>query len=37
MTLAKSDTDSGYATYYNVLGALKCAECRLEWKSYRPH
>ena len=36
MTLAKSDTSTGYATYYNVHGALKCSECRLEWKSFRP-
>ena len=36
MTLTKSDTDSGYTSYYNVYGALKCADCRLEWKSYKP-
>jgi hypothetical protein len=36
MTLAKSDTSSGYTTYYNVLKALKCSECRLEWKSFTP-
>lgn len=36
MTLAKSDTSTGYATYYNVYSALKCADCRLEWKSFRP-
>ena len=36
MTLAKSDTSSGYTTYYNVHKALKCAECRLEWKSFTP-
>jgi len=36
MTLAKSDTSSGYTTYYNVYGALKCSDCRLEWKSFQP-
>jgi len=35
MTLAKSDTDSGYASYYNVYRALKCGDCHLEWKSYK--
>ncbi len=36
LTLAKSDTSSGYATYFNVNHALKCSECRLEWKSFGP-
>jgi hypothetical protein len=36
MTLAKSDTSTGYSTYYNVHGALKCGDCRLEWKSFGP-
>lgn len=36
MTLAKSDTSTGYTTYYNVYGALKCSECRLEWKFFSP-
>ncbi len=36
MTLAKFDTSSGYSTYYNVYAALKCADCRLEWKSFQP-
>ena len=31
MTMAKSDTSTGYTTYYNVLNALKCSDCRLEW------
>jgi len=35
MTLTKSDTDSGYASYYNVYRALKCGDCHLEWKSYK--
>ncbi len=36
LTLAKTDTSTGYSTYLNVYGALKCEECRLEWKSYKP-
>ena len=31
-----ADTSTGYATYYNVYGALKCSQCRLEWKSFGP-
>jgi len=36
MTLAKSDTSTGYASYYNVYQALKSSECRLEWKTFQP-
>jgi hypothetical protein len=36
MTLAKSDTSTGHSSYYNVYGALKCSDCRLEWKSFQP-
>ena len=36
MTLAKSDTSTGYTSYYNVYGALKCEACRLEWKNFVP-
>jgi hypothetical protein len=36
MTIAKSDTSSGHTSYYNVYGALKCSDCRLEWKSFTP-
>ncbi len=36
MTLSKSDTSTGFTSYYNVYGALKCDECRLEWKSHIP-
>jgi len=36
MALAKSDTSTGYTTYYNVYRALKCTDCRLEWKSFQP-
>ncbi len=37
LTLTKSDTSTGYATYLNAYGVLKCSECRLEWRSYGPH
>jgi len=36
LTLAKSDTSTGYASYYTVLGSLKCSDCRLEWRSQTP-
>jgi len=36
MTLAKSDSCTGYSSYYNVYSALKCVDCRLEWKSFKP-
>jgi hypothetical protein len=33
LTLTKTDTSTGYSTYYNVHGALNCDACWLEWKS----
>jgi hypothetical protein len=36
MTLAKSDTSTGYSSYYNVYQALKCQECRLAWTHHSP-
>jgi hypothetical protein len=36
MTLTKSDTSTGYTTYYNVYNALKCSDCRLEWLNFTP-
>jgi hypothetical protein len=36
LTLAKSDTSTGYTSYYAVLGPLKCRDCRLEWRSHTP-
>jgi len=36
LTLAKSDTSTGFASYYNVYGALKCSDCRLEWRNFQP-
>ncbi len=37
MTIAKSDTSTGFTSYYNVYGALKCPDCRLEWESHQPN
>ena len=36
LTLTKTDTSTGHATYYNAYGTLKCSDCRLEWKSVGP-
>ncbi len=36
MTLAKSDTSTGYSSYYNVYGSLKSSDCRLGWENYKP-
>jgi hypothetical protein len=36
LTLTKTDTCTGYTSYYNVYQALKCSDCRLEWKSNVP-
>ena len=36
MTLAKSDTSTGYSSYYNVYQALKCSDCRLAWTHHTP-
>jgi hypothetical protein len=36
LTLTKSDTSTGYSSFLNVCGALKCSDCRLEWKSFTP-
>jgi hypothetical protein len=36
LTLAKSDTSTGYTSYYNVYQALKCSECRLAWTHHTP-
>ena len=36
MTMANSDISTGCASYYNVYSALKCSDCRLEWKTYQP-
>jgi hypothetical protein len=36
LTLAKSDTSTGYASYYAVRDSLKCSDCRLEWRSHMP-
>jgi hypothetical protein len=31
LTISKSDTSTGYSSFYNVYNALKCSDCRLEW------
>jgi len=36
MTITKSDTCTGYTSYYDVFNSLKCADCRLEWSSHIP-
>ena len=36
MTIAKSDTSTGYTSYYSVKNSLKCEECRLEWVHHQP-
>ncbi len=36
MTIAKSDTSTGYTSYYSVKNSLKCEECRLEWVHHKP-
>ncbi len=36
MTIAKSDTATGYTSYYNVLQSLKCDACVLEWTGDTP-
>jgi hypothetical protein len=35
-TQAKSDTSTGYTSYYNIYGAIKCGECRIEWTYHTP-
>lgn len=36
MTIAKSDTSTGYASYYNAANVLKCTDCKVYWVSYKP-
>ncbi len=36
MTIAKSDTATGYTSYYSVKNSLKCEDCRLEWVHHMP-
>lgn len=36
LTRTKSDTSTGFTSFYNVYNALKCSDCRLEWVNYRP-
>jgi hypothetical protein len=37
LTFAKSDTSTGYASYFNAYDALKCTQCRVEWRSFGPN
>lgn len=32
MTIAKSDTSTGYTTYYKAYNVLKCSECSIKWE-----
>jgi len=34
ITLAKSDTSTGTATYYKAYNVLKCSDCRVEWETW---
>lgn len=36
MTIAKSDTSTGYTSYYSVKNSLKCEDCKLEWVHHKP-
>jgi hypothetical protein len=36
MTIAKSDTSTGFASYYNAYNVLKRSDCRLEWRNFQP-
>jgi hypothetical protein len=33
-THAKSDTSTGFATYFKAFNVLKCQDCRVEWESW---
>jgi hypothetical protein len=34
MTHAKSDTSTGYSTFFKVENALKCQECKNKWDNW---
>lgn len=36
-TQCKTDTSTGYTSYYQVYGALKCGDCRLDWTYQTPN
>ena len=36
-TQTKTDTSTGYTSYYQVYNALKCGDCRLEWTYQTPN
>jgi hypothetical protein len=33
-THAKSDTSTGYASYFKAFNVLKCKDCKIEWESW---
>jgi len=33
-THAKSDTSTGYATYYKAFNVLKCKDCHVGWEAW---
>ena len=33
-THAKSDTSTGFATYFKAFNVLKCQDCKIEWESW---
>jgi hypothetical protein len=35
-TQTKTDTSTGYTSYYQIYGAIKCSECRVEWTWQKP-
>ena len=37
MTIAKSDTSTGYASYCTVRNVLKCSDCQIEWRYEKPN
>jgi hypothetical protein len=36
LTITKSDTSTGYTSFFNAYDTLKCSDCRVEWKSIVP-
>ena len=34
ITIAKSDTSTGVATYFKAFNVLKCMDCRVEWETW---
>ena len=34
ITHAKSDTSTGYTSYFKVENALKCSDCKAKWENW---